>query len=95
VLLNAGLDLDQPRGRSVLLHELVHFLQDRTGRFAELPACERHRLRESEAYAVQNRYLRREGLTPVHLVVPERWLGGACAGDDVAAGTAPAAGAAR
>lgn len=69
------------RARSVLLHELVHYAQDLHGKFATLEPCERFRQRESEAYAVQNRFLRRHGLVPVALVVPPNWLGGACAAD--------------
>lgn len=81
VLLADDLPLAEPRTRAILLHELVHHAQDAHGRFAEADPCVRWRLRESEAYAVQNRYLRRHGLLPVTLVVPPSWLGGACAGD--------------
>jgi len=45
--------------RSILLHELVHFLQDLNGEGAELTACERWLHREREAYALQNQYLAR------------------------------------
>ena len=43
--------------RSILLHELVHFVQDLNGEGADLDACERWLHREREAYALQNRYL--------------------------------------
>ena len=41
---------------SLLLHELVHFLQHYSGRFDSL-SCEDSLAREREAYAVQNDYL--------------------------------------
>jgi hypothetical protein len=60
VLILRTLDIDgNPRDRSVLLHELVHYLQDRYGRFATEPACRRYIDREIEAYSVQDRYLSR------------------------------------
>jgi hypothetical protein len=43
--------------RSVLLHELVHYLQELHGEGAELDACNRWYQREVQAYALQNRYL--------------------------------------
>ena len=43
--------------RSILLHELVHFLQDLNAEGADMEACERWLHREREAYALQNRYL--------------------------------------
>jgi len=47
--------------RSVLLHELVHYLQDRDGRFLNLPPAVRHHVREHEAYAIQRVYLTEHG----------------------------------
>lgn len=41
---------------SLLLHELVHFLQHHSGRFDSL-SCNDSLVREREAYAVQNDYL--------------------------------------
>ena len=41
---------------SLLLHELVHFLQHQSGRFDSL-SCEDSLAREREAYAVQNDFL--------------------------------------
>ncbi|HEX6014946.1 MAG TPA: hypothetical protein VFY87_24740 [Geminicoccaceae bacterium] len=52
------------RARAVLLHEIVHYLQELNGRFADRPACERYFLREREAYAVENRYLARHQEPP-------------------------------
>jgi hypothetical protein len=44
--------------RSVLLHELVHYLQSTGGRFEKMPiTCERNQLAEAEAYKIQNLYL--------------------------------------
>ena len=60
ILLAEGLDLDaNPRDRSILLHELVHYLQDTAGRFASESDCDAWRDREIEAYHVQDRYLDR------------------------------------
>lgn len=47
--------------RSILLHELVHHFQATTQRYAHLPACERARAEEEEAYAIQNAYLAQQG----------------------------------
>lgn len=63
VLLADSLDLDHsPYDRSILLHELVHFIQDETHRYADESECDRWRDREIEAYAVQERYLDRYNL---------------------------------
>jgi hypothetical protein len=43
--------------RSILLHELVHYFQDRAGEYAQMSDCQRWFRREVDAYAVQNRYL--------------------------------------
>jgi len=60
VLLAAGLDIDaNPMDRSVLLHELVHYLQDVNGRFAKDGPCDRWKEREIEAYTLQDSYLSR------------------------------------
>ena len=47
--------------RSVLLHELVHYLQNRNHRFANIPAVLRPQMREHEAYGVQQMYLAENG----------------------------------
>ena len=48
--------------RSILLHELVHHLQRRTGKFEPVAGtCRRKNAEELEAYEIQNRYLSREG----------------------------------
>jgi hypothetical protein len=65
VLLSDRLDpLNDLDARSILLHELVHFIQDKTGRFAELSPCRRFLAREQEAYSVENRYRARYQLPP-------------------------------
>lgn len=67
IVLSDRLDpVNDVRARAVLLHEIVHYLQELGGRFADQPACERHYLREREAYAVENRYLARYQEPPNH-----------------------------
>jgi hypothetical protein len=43
--------------QSILFHELVHHVQEERGQHAELDGCNRWRLREIEAYRLQNRFL--------------------------------------
>lgn len=43
--------------RSVLLHELVHYMQDVSHELESLRLCERWYRREQEAYAIQKRFL--------------------------------------
>ena len=43
--------------RSVLLHELVHYVQDVSNELAAIRPCERWYRREQEAYAIQKRFL--------------------------------------
>ena len=58
VLLAESLDpINTPLDRSILLHELVHYLQEINNRYSELTPCKRWFQREHEAYAVQNQYL--------------------------------------
>ena len=60
VLLADTLDpINVPLDRSILVHELVHFLQEINNRYSELTPCKRWFQRELEAYAVQNQYLYR------------------------------------
>lgn len=49
-----------PVARSLVLHELVHFLQDHAGLNAT--DCTQRQAREFEAYRLQQAFLRREGL---------------------------------
>lgn len=60
ILLDRALELDESAlDRSIVLHELVHYLQERSGRYADLPPCKRWYAREDEAYWVQQVYLKR------------------------------------
>jgi hypothetical protein len=60
LLLHHDVDLEDPYGRSILLHELVHALQAQEGP-AEFGSLLWQR-REREAYRVQHRFLRASGL---------------------------------
>lgn len=43
--------------RSVIVHEIVHYLQDISGQF-DKESCEDYVFKEREAYAIQRKYLR-------------------------------------
>jgi hypothetical protein len=47
----------EQRDRAALLHELVHYLQQGHPKFGQMAPCERERMKEQEAYAIQNAYL--------------------------------------
>ena len=49
--------------RSALLHELVHYLQDKNGQFLNVAPVLRSRLREHEAYGIQQVWLKENGRT--------------------------------
>jgi len=51
-------DLEDPMIRSVVVHELVHYLQDLSGEFGT-GDCREQVQREQHAYAVQRTYLNR------------------------------------
>ncbi len=57
---------DRPLGRafadSLLYHELVHHVQDVTGRFGHMPDCAAAHAREAEAYRLQAEWLNRQGV---------------------------------
>lgn len=61
ILLRDDLDLDHPGDNSFLVHELVHVLQHRQRGERIFAGCHETLRTEREAYAVQNRYLKREG----------------------------------
>jgi hypothetical protein len=62
VYIDQSLDLQGDlKARSILLHELVHYVQGRTGKFDTMSDCHGWYTKEYEAYAIQNQYLRREG----------------------------------
>ncbi|MBK7664847.1 MAG: DUF4157 domain-containing protein [Sterolibacteriaceae bacterium] len=61
ILLRDDLDLDSAADNSFLVHELVHVLQHRQRGGRIFAGCHETLRTEREAYAVQNRYLKREG----------------------------------
>ena len=63
VVLNETLDVaHDTTAQSILLHELVHYVQQVSGKFEKLPdRCDRWFAREYEAYEIQNAYLRAHG----------------------------------
>lgn len=84
--------------RSILLHELIHFVQDLNAEGASMNACERWLHREREAYRMQNEYLARlDNGSGYHLMVGNQiWITthrNACAGwkdvDETTAAHAP------
>ena len=46
--------------RSILLHEIVHFLQDRHKAHGDRATCQRWHQRELDAFSVQNKFLARQ-----------------------------------
>ena len=51
-------DIEDPVVRSVLVHELTHYLQDLSGKYDPMK-CEDQLAREREAYSIQRTYLNR------------------------------------
>lgn len=49
--------LNDARAQAILVHELVHYLQEENGAFGLPQTCERWVAREGEAYTVQYRWL--------------------------------------
>lgn len=43
--------------RGILVHELVHYMQEQDGAYGVVPNCERWMKREREAYDIQQRWL--------------------------------------
>lgn len=58
--LSRAIDLDDPWGRSQLLHELVHHVQ--VARHGPVRDCQDWRDREMRAYAIQNQWLQDHGV---------------------------------
>jgi hypothetical protein len=57
IYLDENLDpLNDMVARGILVHEIVHYLQNESGRFAGPDTCERFERRESEAYEIQYRW---------------------------------------
>jgi hypothetical protein len=68
IYLEESLDLDgNVAARSILLHELVHFLQQETGAFQVAADCRTWMDRERQAYDVQLRWLAAQQ-TPIELL---------------------------
>ena len=55
IYLLEGLDMDDPRHRSVLVHEIVHYVQDQLGVTGTPQQL------EAQAYALQERWLQEQG----------------------------------
>ena len=55
IYLLEGLDMDDPRHRSVLVHEIVHYVQDQLGVTGTPQQL------EAQAYALQERWLQEHG----------------------------------
>lgn len=70
ILIDEALDLDHDaHAQSVLVHELVHAVQHANGTHPDMKPCQRHTVREYEAYAVQEEFLLRRtgnGLRGLH-----------------------------
>ena len=65
IYLDDGLDIQTDVfARSVLVHELVHFLQGQTDRAGAKLDCSVQDLREREAYHIQYRWLARQAAPP-------------------------------
>jgi hypothetical protein len=62
-------DLGDVRARAILVHEIVHFLQDRSGKFGE-KTCESWVAREHQAYRLQLLYMVHEGANPFSHAMP-------------------------
>ncbi|MBI1733024.1 MAG: M48 family metallopeptidase [Gammaproteobacteria bacterium] len=68
-------DMEDPVIRSVVVHELVHYLQDLSGEY-QTGSCREQMRREQHAYAVQRAYLNRiagqfAATYPVYAPCPE------------------------
>jgi hypothetical protein len=64
--------------RSILFHELVHFVQDVNGEADSMDPCHRWLHREREAYDLQNQYLARIGDKSSYMLMlsNQSWLAG-------------------
>lgn len=49
--------LDRDSNRSVIVHEIVHHVQEKSGRFGLIDSAERFALREQEAHKIQYKFL--------------------------------------
>ena len=69
VLQEARRDLSDVRARAILVHEIVHFLQDRSGQFGG-KTCTSWVDREHQAYRLQLLYMVHEGANPFSHAMP-------------------------
>lgn len=70
VLHEALQELKERRARAMLVHEIVHYLQDNSGRWGA-KTCQTWIEREREAYRVQLLYLVENGIPPSYLMMPQ------------------------
>jgi hypothetical protein len=63
IFLRDDVDLSSIEGAGFLLHEVVHYVQERSDKFLEVNECNRYR-REKEAYDLQKAYLIEYGNYP-------------------------------
>lgn len=55
--------VEETQAAGILVHELVHFLQQENGKFTNRQSCGQWVEREQEAYQIQIRWLRRQSAT--------------------------------
>lgn len=67
IFLRDDVDLSSIEGAGFLLHEVVHYVQERSDRFLEVNECNRYR-REREAYDFQKAYLIESGSYPTFAI---------------------------
>jgi hypothetical protein len=67
IFLRDDIDLARLEGTGILLHEVVHYVQEKSDRFVEENQCNRFR-REREAYDLQKTYLIENGNYPTFAV---------------------------
>jgi len=70
IYLDDQLDLKgSVQARSILLHELVHYVQQVSGKFDGMRTCEGWVQREKEAYTIQNRWLFEQGTATMNFML--------------------------
>jgi hypothetical protein len=67
IFLRDDVDLSSTEGAGCLLHEVVHYVQERSDKFLEANECNRYR-REREAYELQKTYLIEYGSYPTFAI---------------------------
>ena len=63
VEIDISVDLKTPEGQSIVVHEFVHYLQWRAGKYTPASSCSDILALEREAYAVGAKYLATKGIT--------------------------------